>query len=147
MTAITRNDRPEYNSWISMIDRCYNAKCKDFPIYGGAGISVCARWKNSFTNFLADLGKRPSAGHSIDRHPNKVGNYEPQNVRWATAQEQARNRTNNIFLQIDGERLLLVEAAEKYRMPAKVIRDRIKDGWEPKRAVSTAISPRARRSR
>lgn len=82
---------PEYRAWTALRNRCTNAKSKDFANYGGRGISVHPRW-NDFAAFLADVGPRPSAEHSIDRFPNNDGNYEPGNVRWATRSEQARNR-------------------------------------------------------
>jgi len=81
---------PEYISWASMIQRCENQHKKNYPNYGGRGIAVCARWR-AFEHFLADMGPRPS-GTTLDRYPNKDGNYEPDNCRWATAKEQANNR-------------------------------------------------------
>lgn len=60
--------------------------------YGGRGISVCLRWLVSVEAFYADVGDKPSPTHSLDRYPNKNGNYEPSNVRWATPVQQANNR-------------------------------------------------------
>jgi hypothetical protein len=81
---------PTYSSWTAMKKRCRCPRNKDWAIYGGRGITFCDRW-HSFTNFLADMGERPP-GTSLDRFPDKNGNYEPGNCRWATALEQARNR-------------------------------------------------------
>ena len=80
----------EYQSWAAMRQRCLNPKHKAWPDYGGRGISICARWA-SFENFLADMGRKPGPGYSIDRK-NVHGNYEPSNCRWATASEQIANR-------------------------------------------------------
>ena len=79
-----------YMSWASMHGRCSNPNnTKDWPNYGGRGISVCGRWRR-FQNFFADMGERP-VGLSLDRI-NNDGNYEPSNCRWATRLEQNHNR-------------------------------------------------------
>lgn len=85
---------PEHRAWVAMRHRCNNANNVDFHRYGGRGIGVCERW-NDYINFLADMGRRPSSIHSIDRWPNNDGNYEPSNCRWATPKEQASNRSTN----------------------------------------------------
>lgn len=90
--ALCRKERKsEYNTWYNMRMRCTNPKEIGFKRYGERGISVCKRWLNSFVDFYSDVGPKPTPKHSLDRIDND-GNYEPGNVRWATATEQARNR-------------------------------------------------------
>ncbi len=80
----------EYNTWRAMIARCYSAANNRYPYYGARGVTVCARWRK-YENFLADMGRKPGPGYSIER-VDTLGNYEAGNCRWATATEQARNK-------------------------------------------------------
>ena len=88
-----RNTR-EYRQWQGAKGRCFNESSRDFPRYGGRGISMCPLWAGSFAAFFADMGECP-AGLSLDRI-NVNGNYEPGNCRWATPYEQAVNRRNTV---------------------------------------------------
>lgn len=86
-----RSRSVEYRTWAAMLQRCLNSDCPTWRYYGSQGVSVCDRWQQSFEQFLADMGPRPSPRHSLDRI-NPFGNYEPQNCRWATRDVQARNK-------------------------------------------------------
>lgn len=81
---------PTYRSWQAAKDRCHNPKSSKYAVYGGAGITMCDKWRNSFDAFLEDMGERPE-GHTLDRLDQCKG-YEPGNVQWATPAEQSINR-------------------------------------------------------
>lgn len=81
---------PEYRHWKTMRRRCYDSNQPDYARYGAKGIRVCNRWRNSFPNFLADMGPKPGPGYTIDRL-DSTGNYAPDNCRWATPTEQGCN--------------------------------------------------------
>lgn len=94
LTTHGRSLSPLYARWIGMLTRCLYPATRGYRHYGGRGITVCERWR-TFENFLADMGEPPGPGYSLDRI-NVNGNYEPGNVRWATAKEQAANSRRSI---------------------------------------------------
>lgn len=106
----------EYHAWVHIKQRCYNQKNNHFHCYGGRGITVCDRWLESFDNFLSDMGVKPSEKHSLDRYPDMNGNYEPGNCRWATDEQQARNKRNNVRIEFKGQSMVLTEWARFFRI-------------------------------
>ena len=119
-----RKRTPEYWSWVAMMTRCRNPSFHSYPVYGGRGIFVCERW-NDFAAFFLDMGPRPSPSHTLDRFPDKHGNYEPGNCRWATKSEQARNRvTSRPVVRSDGLQFpSIIDAAEATGGNRRCIRD------------------------
>lgn len=132
---------PEYDVWHVMKCRCLLPNYPGFKSYGARGVTVCKRWLDSFENFIADMGPRPSNKHSIDRIDSN-GNYEPSNCRWATRSEQQRNRRDNHRLTFNGETLCLVEWAERYGLQALTLYYRIKKGWPVSEAITTPVGLR-----
>lgn len=109
---------PECNIWNAMLTRCYNANSTSFARYGGIGRGVCDRWrfgesgKTGFQCFYEDMGPRPD-GFSIDRIDNDKG-YSPENCRWATRNQQARNTKKNKLYTFNGVSLCLADWADKF---------------------------------
>lgn len=114
---------PEYNVWNGMKHRCHNPNYGSYERYGARGISVCARWRNSFADFYADMGPRPSPQHSIERMDND-GDYEPGNCRWATLDVQANNKRRTIH--VGGKKL--VEIAAETGLSLSTVRARLYQG-------------------
>lgn len=122
----------QYVAWQLMHDRCSNPKNESYPRYGGRGIRVCDRWKD-YALFLTDMGDRPP-GLTLDRKDND-GDYEPQNCRWATRTEQARNKSTNHRITVRGQTKILAEWAELSGIPRERIANRLRHGWSPERAI------------
>lgn len=134
----------EYRCWQGMIQRCTDPSAIGYGRYGGIGVNVCARWKR-FESFLADVGRRPTEQHTLDRFPNNKGNYEPGNVRWATKKEQARNRRDNYLITFNDETKTLAEWAEISGLCRTVISRRLKAGWPVHAAINTPSLRRKKR--
>lgn len=128
--------RPEYRIWAAIRSRCTNPDAGTYPRYGGRGIQVCARW-DSYQNFIADMGPRPSADHQIERIDNN-GPYAPENCRWATRVENCNNRSNNRLIDCNGRTQTLAEWSRETGLRSHTIANRIdRLGWAPARALST----------
>lgn len=126
---------PTYRSWKSMRRRCENENDPSFSRYGARGIEVCEQWR-SFENFVNDMGVRPD-GTSLDRI-DVNGNYEPGNCRWASPVEQSNNTRRNVFVELDGERLTLAEAARKTGVHRTTFKSRIYRGASAEEAARPA---------
>lgn len=133
-----KNYPREYRIWKLMRSRCRNANLRHYHSYGGRGVSVCARW-DSFSAFLSDMGPAPSDRHTIDRHPDKYGNYEPGNCRWATRKEQAHNTTANRIITVNGVSRCLAEWADILGLKYSTLEKRIRSGWSIEEAMSRDV--------
>jgi len=123
----------EYRCWKSMKDRCYLKSCECFYRYGGRGIKVCKRWKNSFENFLKDMGRCPK-GLTIERIGNG-GNYCKSNCCWGTKKQQARNRRTNVYATHNGIKLCALDWSIKLGIPYWSVIRRLKDGYSIARII------------
>jgi hypothetical protein len=128
----------EMYTWNAMWDRCYDPKSKSFARYGGRGIKVCDRWLNSVEAFVQDMGPRPSPDHSIERSDND-GDYEPSNCKWATRHEQSRNRRSSRFVKYNGERVNLLDMANRYNLKRATLTQRLDAGWPVEKALLTPV--------
>lgn len=124
-----------YRKWDSMIARCYRKSHPAFKYYGGRGVTVCDRWRDSFTNFVADMGEAP-AGLWLDRIDNGRG-YEPGNCRWVTPRESARNRRQR--QPVPGS---IKHAARLAGLPYQRVLQRVRRGWPLDKALSIEPQPR-----
>lgn len=126
-----------HTAWGSMIARCTNPKTKNYHRYGGRGISVCERWRHSYINFLSDMGEKPK-GLTLHRSDND-GNYEPKNCVWASRKTQARNRSTNHHITMNGVTLTLVEWSEISSIPLHTIIGRLRLGWKDEDAITRPV--------
>lgn len=119
---------PLYNVWRGIVRRCLSKTHWAYPHYGGRGITICDRWKNSFMAFVGDIGPRPSLKHTVERI-NNGGHYEPGNCKWATWDEQANNRRTSFLVKIGGE----VKTARQWDrlkgLSYGTVWHRVKNGW------------------
>ena len=131
-------DTPTFKTWLGMIIRCYQPTAGNYARYGGSGISVCQRWRYSFTNFLEDMGKRPD-GKSIDRIDNTKG-YFPSNCRWSTAKEQVINRRSTVMLSFNGDTMCKTDWARKLGITPFALNERLRK-WPVERALTQSRGP------
>ena len=128
----------EWKTWSGIKRRCYNSNEKSYNRYGGRGIKVCDRWKNSFENFYKDMGPRPSTAHQIDRIDND-GPYSPDNCRWTSRLKQANNKSNNRLISFESKTLTLAQWSRETGINAETISTRLKSGWPVKKALTFPV--------
>ncbi len=113
----SHNRSPEYRIWCGIKVRTSNQNRRDSKNYVGRGITMFPGWRNSYEEFLAYVGRRPSAAHSIGRKDNDKG-YEPGNVQWETLEQQANNcRTNKVVTE-NGKTMTIAQWSRHLGVPA-----------------------------
>jgi hypothetical protein len=127
------SNSPEWKAWSEMRNRCDNPKNSRYYCYGKRGISVCERWRK-FKNFFADMGRKPSSSHSIERIDTN-GNYEPDNCKWAAAKEQANNVTNNRLITYAGKTRTVAQWAEELEINYGTLISRLNRGLDTYRVL------------
>ena len=136
---------PLYGIWKAMANRCLNPRNKHYKNYGGRGIKLCKRWWHTPKFFIADMGLKPSAKHSLDRIDNNKG-YNPKNCRWSTKLGQACHRRNNVVVTFDGITLVLSEWAKKLGIPRGTLLYRLKRGWSVECTLTEPVHTQMRNS-
>lgn len=131
---------PIYRVWCSMKGRCLNTADHNYPNYGGRGITVCARWQESFAAFLSDMGPRPPK-MTLERKDNN-GPYSPENCIWATHRTQMRNTRRSFHITYQGVTRTLQEWAEHIGIDVSALHHRLREaGWSITRALTTPSTP------
>lgn len=128
---------PEYAAFYNARSRCKNPVHPSYPDYGGRGIEFLF---TSFQEFLTVLGRRPSAKHSLDRYPNNNGHYEPNNVRWATVENQQTNKRNTCWLIYNGVSKPLTVWCRELGIHKDTVKSRLRAGW----TVANALGQKAK---
>ena len=132
-----------YGRWVNMRARCSNVSNKRYDDYGGRGISVCDRWRNSFQNFYDDMGDPPTPEHSIERQDNDKG-YTPCNCYWADRLAQANNKRNNRLLTHLGRTQTSAQWSRELGISEQSIHSRLRYGWSVENTLTVGIRPRYR---
>ena len=135
---------PEYRIWQHIKKRCLNSTNHAYNRYGGRGITVCDRWKDSFEDFYADMGNRPGPAYSIERK-NNDGPYDKTNCVWATVLVQNRNKSSNRLLTFDERTQCLQAWADEWHIKADTLSMRLKRRWSIEKALTTPVRPMKRK--
>ena len=129
----------EFKTWIGILSRCENKNNKDYIHYGGRGIKICDKWRNSFQEFLNDMGRKPFKNYSIERKDYN-GDYCPENCCWANTLTQVRNSRRNLFIDYNGEIKCLSAWAEEIGIKYGTLSTRIHQlNWPIEKALTTPV--------
>lgn len=140
MTKHSHNQRglrtAEYRAWANMKQRCTNPKSNFYRIYGGRGIEFCQRWM-VFSNFLADMGTKPSPKHTLERK-NTNEDYCKENCEWALPAVQCRNKRTNVYVEFQNKRVCISDLADAHGIKRTTLRYRLLHGWPVESAVQSS---------
>lgn len=127
-----------YMIWNSMKQRCVNPKNKGYKRYGGRGIQVCARWLESFDNFLLDMGEHPK-GMQLDRIDNNSG-YSKENCHWVTSKENNRNKDSTLIIEFQGVKKPFTELLDHFKIVKRSVYSRMSKGMSRDEAIESAYN-------
>jgi hypothetical protein len=135
----TKLFKKEYEAWTGAKSRCSNPKSFAWKYYGGRGISFCEKWRNSFQDFLNDVGPAPKKTDTLDRINNN-GNYEPGNVRWVSKQKNLQNKRNAHLITFRGQTRHLWDWCERLKLNYNLIERRL-NGYKmnPEQALTKPV--------
>lgn len=138
-----------YGVWLNIKNRCNNRKDENYLYYGGRGITVCNEWCNDFKTFydwaMANgYDKNAKFGECTVDRIDVNGDYCPENCRLVNMDIQANNSRKNVIINCYGETLTVAQAAKKYNLSYQCLSQRIKAGWDTKRAIETPIQKRSK---
>lgn len=137
---------PEYTVWRKMRERCNSKGCRAYVNYGGRGILVCSEWddlRTGYSQFISDMGPRPSPEHEIERKDVNAG-YCADNCKWVTRSEQARNKRNTRYETAFGRTQCLAVWAEEYNVKYKALHCRLQRGWTLEKALTVPLKGQAK---
>jgi hypothetical protein len=129
----SKHPTPEFVAWANMLARCRRKTHPQYANYGGRGIRVCDRWL-AYDNFICDMGRRPTPGHTIERKDNDAG-YCPENCIWATRSDQAKNKRTNLLVAINGKTMCIKDWMRLNGIANSTYWRRIQSGMSPADAV------------
>lgn len=139
-TKHSKSKTAEYRCWKSIKQRCHNENNPAYKNYGGRGIRVCDSWKNSFSNFLFDMGPKPNPKFDIDRIDNNLG-YSPENCRWVDRKTNMKNTRNTHFVTFNGRTLSIMDWAEELNINPNTLYSRINImKWDIEKVLSKKVN-------
>lgn len=134
-----------YSRWKAMRARCYNDKSINYKNYGAKGVKICTEWRDSPQSFIEwAINNGFKEGLTLDRHPNKLGDYSPSNCRWVTQAENNNSKSNHILITVNGETKNAAQWSKITGISATLIRDRFLKGWSHDDCIN--VAPRSQRS-